>query len=166
MIGTPIRMLSFAMTLRLVAVFLVLLSAACGNEETDESGAQSNGCTRSAGNEVLFVGEPRCLATLPRETISGYWVSGHEHSVFYANKQDIPQEITLYPDAKAAWMSLTDEADMSVETKVRAGEWQTFSIKFVGTRSTVKGVYGPGPFKGGVLAERILEIEEIEVREQ
>src|ERR1044071_9133937 len=85
-----------AMTRRLCSTLLILLATACGTGGS-KGGAESTSCTERVGGEVLggevlFVGEARCLAALPQAELSGYWVSGHEYSVFYNNKQDIKHE--------------------------------------------------------------------------
>ena len=144
------------MTKFVCSMFLILLTAGCGTGES-HGGAESDSCTERLGDEVLFVGEARCLATLPQELLEGYWVSGHEYSVFYTDKQDIKQE----PDANAAWLFLGSEAEVAVKDKLRAGEWQVFAIKFSGAKSTARGVYGPGPFESGVLVTRLIAIDEI-----
>jgi hypothetical protein len=144
------------MTKRLCSMLLTMLVTACGaggNHDVTES----KSCTERLGSEVLFVGEARCLATLPQDELSGFWVSGHEYSVFYGKEQDIKHE----PDEEAAWLFLSSEAGVAVQEKLRAGEWQVFAISFIGAKSTARGVYGPGPFKSGVLVSRILEINEI-----
>jgi hypothetical protein len=144
------------LTKRLCSMLLTMLVTACG-AGGNHDGAESKSCTERLGGEVLFVGEARCLATLPQEELSGFWVSGHEYSVFYGKKQDIKHE----PDDEAAWLFLSSEAGVAVQDKLRAGEWQVFSISFVGVKSTARGIYGPGPFKAGVLVTRILEINEV-----
>jgi hypothetical protein len=100
------------------------------------------------------------MATLPQEEITGYWVSGHEYSVFYTNRQDIKHE----PDADAAWLFVSREAELALNDKVRPGEWQVFAIRFIGSKSSMRGIYGPGPFKAGVLVARVLEIDEVATR--
>lgn len=142
-----------AVTERLCSALLIFLVTACGAGPR----AESNACTERLGGEILFVGEARCMATLPQEEISGYWVSGHEYSVFYTNRQDIKHD----PDADAAWLFVSSDAEVAVKDKVRPGEWQVFAIRFIGSKSSVRGIYGPGPFKAGVLVVRILEINEV-----
>lgn len=145
---------------RMCVMWMILLSSACGTDVKDHASAIPTSCTTIMGGEAYFIGEPRCLSALPKETISGYWVSGHEYSVFYVNGRDIQSE----PDANATWMYLSSDAEESVSAVVRAGVWQVFALKFVGSMSTKRGVYGPGPFKSGVLAHKVLEVKEIEVR--
>jgi hypothetical protein len=140
-------------TERLCSALIIFLITACHAGPL----AESNACTERLGGEILFVGEARCLANLPQEEISGYWVSAHEYSVFYANKQDIKQD----PDPDAAWMFVSSDAETAVKDKVRPGEWQVFAIRFIGSKSSARGIYGPGPFKAGVLVVRILEIDEV-----
>jgi hypothetical protein len=144
------------LTRQLCSTLIFILVTGCGTG----AGAELKSCTERLGGEILFVGEARCLATLPQEELSGYWVSGHEYSVFYAAKQDIKRE----PDARAAWLFLSRAAEGTVKEKLRAGEWQVFAIRFVGAKSTARGIYGPGPFEAGVLVARIIEIEEISDR--
>ena len=138
---------------RLCSAVLILFVSACGAEPT----AKSEDCTERIGGETLFVGEARCMASLPQEEMSGYWVSGLEYSVFYASRQDIKHE----PDPNAAWLFVSDDAEVAVREKVRSGEWQVFAIRFIGSKSSMRGIYGPGPFKAGVLVVRILEISEV-----
>ena len=140
-------------TKRLCGALLFILVTGCGTGV----GAEPKSCTERLGGEILFVGEARCLATLPHEELSGYWVSGHEYSVFYTNKQDIKHE----PDARAAWLFLGGAAEGAVKGILRAGDWQIFAIKFVGVKSTRRGIYGPGPFESGVLVNQVIEISEI-----
>jgi hypothetical protein len=143
-------------TERLYSALIVFLVTACSAGPR----AESNACTERLGGEILFVGEARCMATLPQEEISGYWVSGHEYSVFYANKQDIKHDL----DRDAPWLFVSSDAEAAVKDKVRPGEWQVFAIRFIGTKSSMRGIYGPGPFKAGVLVLRILEINEVAPR--
>jgi hypothetical protein len=147
---------SGTLTNRLCSMLMTILVTACSNGG-NQAGAESKSCTERLGGEILFVGEARCLAALPQEKLSGFWVSGHEYSVFYNNKEDIQLE----PDAQAAWLFLSSEAEVRVEHKMRAGEWQVFAISFVGVKSTARGIYGPGPFEAGVLVTRILKIDEV-----
>ena len=145
-----------AVTERLCIALLIVLFTACGAGPR----AETNGCTERLGGETLFVGEARCMATLPQEEIAGYWVSGHEYSVFYTNREDIKHE----PDADAAWLFVSREAELAMNGKVRPGEWQVFAIRFIGSKSSMRGIYGPGPFKAGVLVARVLEIDEVVAR--
>ena len=140
-------------------MLLVLLVTGCGTAG-NQAFAESKTCTESLGGEILFVGEARCLATLPHEELAGYWVSGHEYSVFYTDKQEIKHE----PDARAAWLFLSSEAEGAAKEKLRAGEWQVFAVRFTGVKSTARGIYGPGPFQAGVLVARLLEIDELAVQ--
>lgn len=141
------------MTKRLCGALLFILVTGCDAGV----GAEPKSCAERLGGEILFVGEAHCLATLPHEELFGYWVSGHEYSVFYTNKQDIKHE----PDARAAWLFLSAAAEDAVKGKLRAGDWQVFAIKFVGAKSTRRGIYRPGPFESGVLVDQIIEISEI-----
>ena len=142
-----------SVTKRFCSALTIFLVSACSAGLHDES----NACTERLGSETLFVGEARCMATLPQEEISGYWVSGHEYSVFYANMQDIKHE----PDPDAAWLFVSSDAAAAVKGKVRPGEWQVFAIRFIGSKSSMRGIYGPGPFRAGVLMVRILEMNEV-----
>ncbi len=148
------------MTLLRIAIALATLLTACGTNTGNQPAVEPKSCTTRVGSEIEFVGEPRCLAKLPQEELSGYWVSGHEYSVFYSNKEDIKHE----PDAQASWLFLSDAANAAVRDKLREGEWQVFAISFLGMRSTARGVYGPGPFKGGVLVARVLHLEEVDAK--
>src|SRR5689334_4062791 len=144
---------------RVCKLLFALLVTGCSTGGS-QAGDGPRSCTQRVGGEELFVGEARCLATLPQETLAGYWVSGHEYSVFYVDRMDIKHD----PDANAAWLFMSRDAQDAVKNKLQAGKWQVFAIRFTGARSTARGIYGPGPFKSGVLVTRMLEIEEVESR--
>jgi hypothetical protein len=116
------------------------------------------GCTLRIGGENYFNGNFRCLASLPQEEISGYWVSGFEYSVFYPNRQTIKRG----PDSEAPWLSLSDQAEAAVKSKIRGDEWQVFAVRFIGTKAGMRGIYGhQGMSKSGILMVRVIEIKEI-----
>lgn len=146
--------------MRLCGLLLIMLVATgCANPESQISFAPQN-CWERLGNETYFIGHSHCMVNLPQEEISGYWVSGHEHSMFYADRQSIRHDL----DTEAPWLSFSEEPWASVKDKM-TGEWQVFAVRFIGTRATMRGCYGHScTAKSGVLMIRLLEINEIDVR--
>ena len=114
-------------------------------------------CTETIGGAQYFVGSPQCFGSLPQRTISGFWVVGHEYSVFYSA---LPSEIWEL-DPSATWLSYSEEAAQVAKRYLVDGEFHVLEVEFVGAASDREGHYGPGEFKSGVHISRLTRIAEV-----
>ncbi len=137
-------------------LILAIAFAGCDSQFGVEKGATED-CVSSSNGVDYFAGTPECFGTLPRTRIVGYWTVGPSYSYFYEDKESIKR---MYDDQATA-LSLSPQAELSVEKNLRKGEAQVFGITFMGEESPVLGAYGNGIYKGGVYVRQILEIEEI-----
>jgi len=146
------------------------LLAACGSEERITHSSLTNNantnpdveqsCNVSIRGETLFIGKPACMRKLPPRRMSGLWVLGHEHSVFYENALALPSEsnddVWLHAEPYNALRQYGVEYD---------GKTHVYKIDFIGTRSDAAGVYGHGGvYKRGALLLRVISLEEVGLR--
>src|SRR4029450_4393243 len=152
------RMIRVAMKVRQPFLMVAVLWLACAcQSETARTEVRTEKCMFTANRSKFFIGDTECLAALPHTVIAGYWVTDHEYSVYYPDKNGI--EVTY--DEQAVWLNLSSGAESATKQMVRNGRRQIFEIKFVGSISKIPGVYGNGRFKSGALVDRFLSIREL-----
>lgn len=137
-----------------VALASFALVAAC---ESREPALLASECSETIGGVQYFVGSPRCFESLPQATMSGFWVVGHEYSVFYSA---LPSEIWEL-DPSATWLSFSEEAARVAERYLGDGEFHVVEVEFVGAASNREGHYGPGEFRSGVHVSKFTHIAEV-----
>jgi hypothetical protein len=146
----------------LCGVLLIASATACGSSV---SATKNDNCHAIVGGKVYFVGTPKCLRELPLRRMSGIWVLGMEHSVFYEGLRRPPPESSA-DNAKTlgneVWLE-QDPPDLLERHGYRFdGTTHAYRVEFIGTRSNALGVYGHGGMFGrGALMIRLLGIEEI-----
>jgi hypothetical protein len=147
--------------LRAATIALVMLCAGCGSNMQTRS--QYNGrCEVELKGQRLFVGTADCLSQLPKRRMSGVWVLGHEHSVFYEGKDSAAQLASgSYSDV---WLMANPSKILAMQGLQFDGETHVYRIEFVGTRSDAPGLYGNGMWKRGALVLQMLKLQEIPVR--
>jgi hypothetical protein len=139
------------------SVFAIFVTTACHTPSKSTSKSLENECTSNVNGEKLFIGDEKCIAKLPRKTITGYWVVDHEYSVFYKR---FPEKTINY-DEEATWIDLSDSAFLIAKPLVERGRREIFEIRFVGTRSEAPGIYGPGTFKSGAFVDKFISIRKV-----
>ena len=114
-------------------------------------------CTETIGGVQYFTGSPQCFESLPQRPISGFWVVGHEYSVFYSG---LPAEIWEL-DPGAPWVSYSEAGVQAAERYLADGEFHILKVEFIGAASDHDGHYGPGEFRSGVHISRLTHLEEV-----
>jgi hypothetical protein len=125
--------------------------------DSADRGLLASECTETIGGVQYFAGLPQCFESLPQRPISGFWVVGHEYSVFYPT---LPSEIWEL-DPAATWLNYSKEGAQAAERYLGDGEFHVLEVEFVGATSDRDGHYGPGEFKSGVYISRLNRIAEV-----
>ncbi len=112
-------------------------------------------CTSLINGISNFIGDVKCLSSLPKKTINGYWVVDHEYSVFYFDRETIKNGY----DDKAYWLELSPNFMKKNLKYIRVNKRTIYEVKFVGSESSKVGVYGNGTFKKGMLMDKIIYIK-------
>ncbi len=117
-------------------------------------------CETFNDGKMQFWGDVQCFKALPMTTISGYWVEGHEYSVFYKDLHAVP----IGEDDNPTWLELSNEAYAEAEPMLRH-QGDLFEVTFVGVDPKRSGYFGHlGSFKKGVYAARIVSLKEVRRR--
>ena len=131
----------------------MLLVVAC--DSSDRGRLASDACTRTLDGVQYFDGSLECFKTLPEQPISGYWVVGHENSIFHADR---PLEV-WESDQSGAWLSLSEEAARAAKSYFD-GEPHLLEVEFIGVRPGRLGIYDYG-FRDGAYMSKLLRANEI-----
>ena len=86
------------------------------------------------------------------ESLTGYWVTGHEYSVFYKDAKALPPESDT--DENVVWLETTRTGPMD-------GRRHVFEVSFIGVYSDRLGFYGNGAFRRGAYAKSFTSVKEI-----
>ncbi len=127
-------------------------AGACGSKQSTGGAKADKPCERPIDNVTYFLGTASCLETLPLENLTGYWVTGHEYSVFYRDPKSIPRETDAV--ANEVWLETGRLGPLD-------GRRRVFEVSFIGVYSDRIGFYGNGAYKRGAYAKRFTRVKEI-----
>jgi hypothetical protein len=134
-----------------------LLAASCDSGVGHVHANLDPKCEVTVDGVTHFVGDAQCFKSFPSQQFSGYWVTGHEYSAFYKNRQILPPEY----DPDAVWLDLSPGANATAKA-MEHGVEQIFEVEFEGRDPGRKGFFGHlGMSKRGVYVDRFLKLKEV-----
>lgn len=142
-----------------IAIGLAALAGGCGANEPAPAWSDEEACEVEVDGKKLFVGTPECLRQLPKRRMSGVWVLGHEHSVFYEGTRSATD---IRRSDSDRWLEVEPSEILPAYGLQFDAKTHAYRIEFIGTRSDAPGVYGHfGQYSRGALVLQMLTLEEI-----
>lgn len=141
----------------LTLMTLCVALSACQQRSAQDA---DQSCYVQMDEKTLFLGSRECLATLPEEKLSGFWLIGFEYSVFFKDFEDFKNKNMQ----EAYWLNFDPALDREFSKYQNPDRPALYAISFVGSESRQEGYYGSGfeNVHGGVLVKSILEVTKLD----